>query len=45
MVEGQVTTWESSTNTQNPLHPERLHWVVKQAPRGFELLVANEGGM
>ena len=45
MVEGQVTTRGSSTDTENPLHPERLRQVVEQAPRGFELLAANEGGM
>ena len=45
MVEGQVTTQGSSTDTENPLHLERLHQMVEQVPRGFELLVANEGGM
>ena len=45
MVEGQVTTQGSSTDTENPLHLERLRQVVEQTPRGFELLAANEGGM
>ena len=45
MVEGQVTTQGSCTDTENPLNPETLRWVVKQAPRGFELLAGNEGGM
>ena len=45
MVEGQVTTQGSCTDTKNPLDPERLCWVAEQAPRGFELLAANDRGM
>ena len=45
MVEGQVTTQGLCTDTGNPLNLETLRRVVKQVPRGFELLAGNEGGM